>query len=389
MDGKHAADFADVNHNHDAVYQKKYPKVAVVAQSGGDYTSPITAMANVPVWCGTPSSSNYCLLKIMPGVYNIGSVSLQMQSYIDIEGSGMGVTKIFGTISGLYAGTIRGASNSEIRSLTVENSGANQNLAFYNEQASVTMSNMSLIASGGTINCSIHNWRSSPIIQNVFAQVSGQDSSNIAIVNTSLSNPKMSDVTILVEGNACDNAGLQNGDMSVADVKNLNIELNGEGRGIFDLSGAQSKISGLTINISGANCGYNVGIQIVDSSPKIKNFDIHVQNGAGVLVDGNSAPEFYDGKIVNSLGSGIVAWGNSVLNMVNLDMAGAQAGLENRVSGNGKIILHRSIIKGGLNSFNSGRVEIALSQVDGQISGPGIFACFQVYDNNFLAITCP
>lgn len=75
--------------------------------------------------------------------------------------------------------------------------------------------------------------------------------------------------------------------------------------------------------------------------------------------------------------------------MVNLDMAGAQAGLENRVSGNGKIILHRSIIKGGLNSFNSGRVEIALSQVDGQISGPGIFACFQVYDNNFLAITCP
>ncbi len=90
VDGFHAADLAaavhshaqpqvtgletalagksDVTHNHDVLYQQKYGKVAVVAQTGGDYTDPVAAMSALATWCGTPSASNACLLKIMPGV---------------------------------------------------------------------------------------------------------------------------------------------------------------------------------------------------------------------------------------------------------------------------------------------------------------------------------
>lgn len=54
---------SDTTHNHDSVYQTKYAKVAFVAQSGGDYTDPVSAMSAVDTWCGTPSASNPCLLK--------------------------------------------------------------------------------------------------------------------------------------------------------------------------------------------------------------------------------------------------------------------------------------------------------------------------------------
>lgn len=83
-------------------------------------------MADIAAWGGTPSPSNPCLLKIMSGVYDIGTNSLVMQPYVDIEGAGETVTKITGTFSpseGTSYGIVQGASNAEIRFLTVENTG--------------------------------------------------------------------------------------------------------------------------------------------------------------------------------------------------------------------------------------------------------------------------
>ncbi|HIJ88793.1 MAG TPA: hypothetical protein HPP97_14140 [Desulfuromonadales bacterium] len=102
---------ADVIHNHDALYQKKYGNVAVVAQTGGDYSDPYTAMANVSTWCNNGSP---CLLKIMPGVYDIGTNIIPMASNVDIEGAGVGTTKIVGGFSYYIVG------NTEIRAISIE-----------------------------------------------------------------------------------------------------------------------------------------------------------------------------------------------------------------------------------------------------------------------------
>jgi len=99
-----------------------------VAQGGGDYTDPVTAMNDLSTWCGTPSATNPCLLKIMPGVYDIGTTSLQMKQYVDLEGSGEKVTKIDGSV--FDNGVIIGASNSEIRSLTVRSTGPENSLQY-------------------------------------------------------------------------------------------------------------------------------------------------------------------------------------------------------------------------------------------------------------------
>jgi hypothetical protein len=140
---------ADIVHNHDTVYQQKYGKVAVVAQSGGDYSDPVIAMSNIALWCGTPSSSNPCLLKIMPGVYDLGSGTLSMVEHVDIEGSGENTTVIT-SIGG--AATVLGAGNVELRFLTVRNTGMTGNaVAIRNSYlSSARLTNVTAIAFAGT-----------------------------------------------------------------------------------------------------------------------------------------------------------------------------------------------------------------------------------------------
>jgi hypothetical protein len=83
------------DHNHGALYQKKYGKVAVVAQTGGDYTTPVAAMNDLATWCGASSETNRCLVKIMPGVFSFSAPnSIQTQPFVDIEGSGENTTVI-------------------------------------------------------------------------------------------------------------------------------------------------------------------------------------------------------------------------------------------------------------------------------------------------------
>ncbi len=87
------------------------------AQQNG--TALLAAMAGIT----TASATNPWLLNIEPGVYDVGTTSLALQSYVDIEGSGEDTTTITGTspASGTYRGTVTAASVAgvELRSLTV------------------------------------------------------------------------------------------------------------------------------------------------------------------------------------------------------------------------------------------------------------------------------
>ncbi len=107
-----------------------YGNRTVVAKSGGDYTDPVAAMNAVTTWCGTPSAINPCLIKIMPGVYDLGAGTLFLHSYVDIDGSGENNTVIkgTGTVTEYYDRHILvyGApaeSNYQISNLTIDNIG--------------------------------------------------------------------------------------------------------------------------------------------------------------------------------------------------------------------------------------------------------------------------
>lgn len=100
--------------------------IIVVALDGsGDYMDPLAAVNSIM----DASEDNPYVVKIMHGVYDIGHQSLQMKPFVDVEGAGEGDTTLRGTGQGWDLGSlwdqglVRGASNAEIRMLTLEEVG--------------------------------------------------------------------------------------------------------------------------------------------------------------------------------------------------------------------------------------------------------------------------
>ena len=117
------AGFADGVDNGSA-----YQNLLVVAKSGATFTT-ITAAVN-SIFDASPS--NRYLIYVAPGVY---TEQVTMKQYVDIQGSGELTTKITFTGSALAnTGTLIGAYNTELRFLTVENSGGGSTyaIALYN-----------------------------------------------------------------------------------------------------------------------------------------------------------------------------------------------------------------------------------------------------------------
>jgi hypothetical protein len=125
-----------------------YAQVITVAKGGGDFTDPISAMNSI----SDASATKPYLIRIMPGVYELGSEAyLRLKSFVDIEGSGEGVTKITGggfnvLYSIVYAD---GASNVEIRNLTIATVGtASETAGFNNSGGRVKLSHVTITSAG-------------------------------------------------------------------------------------------------------------------------------------------------------------------------------------------------------------------------------------------------
>ena len=206
---------------------------------------PVTAMTNVGTWCGTPSTTNTCLLKIMPGTYDLGSGTLAMQQFVDVEGSGENATVITGAVNTTYPptnGTVNGASNAEIRFLTVKNTGTGSYAAAIlnignsprinnvtatatasggierygvcnSSSSSPTITNVTATASGGMNGFGVYNnSSSSPIMTNVIATASGSTNS-FGVYNKSSSSPVMTSVSAIALGGS-DSYGVFNSSSS-------------------------------------------------------------------------------------------------------------------------------------------------------------------------------
>src|SRR6185369_5850466 len=97
-------------------------RLVVVAKSGGDYTSPIAAVNSIT----DASANNPYLVKVMPGVYDLGNASLQMKPYVYLEGSGDSsvITSTVANADGqCFVGTVNMANNSTVRNISIKNIG--------------------------------------------------------------------------------------------------------------------------------------------------------------------------------------------------------------------------------------------------------------------------
>jgi Collagen triple helix repeat (20 copies) len=183
---------------------RSFQNVLVVSPSGGDFTSIQAALNSIT----TNSSTNTYLIWVGPGTY---TEQVTMKPYVDIEGAGENVTRITftGNSSG-DAGTVVGANNAELRSLTVENTGGTTfATAIYNDGASPSLLHVTATASGASINnTGVLNVSSSPTMNNVTATASGASINNMGVLNNA-SSPTMTNVTASGSGGS-NNYGVYN-----------------------------------------------------------------------------------------------------------------------------------------------------------------------------------
>ncbi len=302
-----------------------YANIAIVAKSGGDYSDPVAAMSDVSNWCG----SGPCLLKIMPGLYDIGAASLVMQDGVDIEGSGQLSTKIIGRIntnpiSGVVSA--RNVSSAELRNLTIENNNGTGGLqaAIYNEFASPKISNVTVITSNAaSASYAIYNHSSSPKIINasIIANTSNSFDDMVGVYNFGDSSPSM---------------------------MNINININssqGHAFGISNYASGSSVASPDIVDVTIVVTGYvAMGISNVNSTPSIFSTKSTV---SGVAVS-----------------TGIYSSGNSVVKADHL------------------------VTNGAIENVSPASIYIGNTRVGGSVANSGTIKCFGVYNGNYDPVTC-
>ncbi|HWR98397.1 MAG TPA: hypothetical protein VN317_08235 [Candidatus Methanoperedens sp.] len=372
VDGVHASAFAPASHAHaqdeitglaeslngksDIAHTHQLAKVAIVALSGGDFSEPTIALdgGTLAQWCGTPSSTNRCLLKIMPGIYDLGSGSLNLQGYVDIEGAGEDVTIITSSVDGGYdSGTVRsGGGDSEIRSLTIRNTGT------------------------GTYNRAIVNYGAQHRYTHVTAIASGAAAECCAIFNLNHSSSVFTDVTAVATGGTV-NLGVRNLWSSVT-MNNLTATASAGNQsiGVSNMYSSVSMTNGVAAASGGAS--ENDGVQNVSSATSMNNVTVSAMAGSGLNV-------------------GVWRSGTAELVTMTNVTAVAKEGATNYavyglVDGN-VVVMDRCTLEGSQAAVLGGGggvvFKIGASKIVGGV-GQGIFSCVASYDGNYapLDATC-
>lgn len=198
------------------------------------------------------SATNPYLVKVEPGIYNLGSGSVVMKPYVDLEGSGELVTTLTSANSS-GAGTVVGADNSELRFVTVKNTGGGQqSVALYAESTSPRFTHVTAVASGGSENYGVHLSNGTPALTSVTASASGGGQSfGLANFNGVLS--------------------VANSSFSASDAAGINV-------GLLTTFGGTTRIVSSTLTGSGGAVA--IGMRSYNGSHSLQNVTI-TASGSG------------------------------------------------------------------------------------------------------------
>lgn len=246
-----------------------YANVVVVAKSGGDFTDPVAALNSIT----DASAVNPYLVKIMPGVYDIGAYSLKIQSYVDVEGSGKNNTIINATNAD---SVIAGANYSQVRGMQIINTCLSLN--YCSGIAATQLDNM------------LTQEKSTFKVKDMSIVINGTAQFNSYGISTNYSSIDVneSDITNLSTG--LHSVGIQS-NYSYLTVKNSNITVNntasGSSTGIetsdsnwINRPDVSHLVENVTVTVKG-NVGNN-GINVVSSyysnsgTPTVRNSTIYV-----------------------------------------------------------------------------------------------------------------
>jgi len=175
-----------------------FTRTLVVSPVGTALQNGIALLAGVAGTTGASATNPY-LVRIEPGLYDLGSQTLKQPAFVDIEGSGTGVTKIIAAV----APAVNIAAGSELRHVSVEST---QGMAIL---VLGRLLHVSARASGGSSNTAIEGLGSESMME-TSAVAFGPGTVNRAITisgNTSLTNVIADSSGSTSTGRAIDIAG--------------------------------------------------------------------------------------------------------------------------------------------------------------------------------------
>jgi hypothetical protein len=262
-------------------------------------------------------------------VYNLGSSGIfSMQQYVDVEGAGENTTKITGHHCTYPEPVVWGASNAEIRFLTLENT------------------------CDGFINHVMKNAGTSPRVTNVTFTGSSCD----IIENVGSGRPVFKDVTIVSYSGV--GMMIQGGESAVLE----NVKITASGLSYMTPNGCSS--GGIMINSPSLDVPIVMNNVVIDSTygEGMEFTDPWPNYGSG------GTTEMMNVKITSSAGTAMVMNG------------GAKAAVK----------IKNSIIKGvtGTITIVAGHAYVDHTQLDGPRPSAGT-KCTGAYDGNSRPITCP
>ena len=142
------------------------------AQSGTDLLNAVASITD------NDANRRY-VVKLDPGVYDLGDQSLVMKPFVDIAGSGVESTLVYGNGNldeqGLFRGVVEGADSAELRDLTIQvlpAEGRQILVGMFNPSVSPRVTNVRFRANDSTNYCSgLFGIGSSSIIKDVDVRV--------------------------------------------------------------------------------------------------------------------------------------------------------------------------------------------------------------------------
>ncbi len=187
---------------------RKYNKTIIVAPVGTT-TENGTLLLNTLNGISGNNNENPFLLKLEPGIYDIGTTPLTMKEFVHIEGSGEGASIIVGNINTTDSGVIIGADDTELRFVSIQNLGGapegsnTHSIGIYCNGTSPRITHVTVWAKNGDRHCYAVNalLGAAPLLTNVSLNAIDADEESIGLyVQSASSAPTMRNSEIFVSG---------------------------------------------------------------------------------------------------------------------------------------------------------------------------------------------
>jgi hypothetical protein len=339
-------------------------QVVNVHPVAGDPIASGNALLSAVAGITDASATKPYVVKVDPGIFNLGTSSLTMKQYVDLEGTGQLATVIQGTgqMTNLN-GVINAAANAEVRELQVQSqaSGNNVSIGIFASNVNTSIRDVTIVSTGGTAlsaTYGIRNLDANSTIQGVTITATGGGSvygmSMVGLSNASA--PFVRRAVVSVSSSAGGTGyGIYVTGLSVPDLRDIQVTASGGNQAVglaFDYGNTSTGPFYLLVEEARISAGSTV-------------------NNSGILLTGN---------------------GNSLdLNTSRISSGGGSLNYALQSTDNApRIDVDRSELSGSTNSLNAtgaAAVFIGASRLGGPVSAPSPYCAATYRSANYHLVT--